>query len=119
MGMNPFFQALSNALSMVLRVLLWGVAALAALSMALMLMLGLALAGAWAMLTGRRAWWSQLRHMQSMRGHWMGAKASQTPEPASTERASAAGSPRASSPLSRRRFGMQDVSDVMPREVHG
>ena len=117
--MNSFFLALSGALSTVLRLLLWGMAGLAALSMALMLMLGLALAGAWAMLTGRRAWWSQLRHMQSMRGHWMGAKAAQAPEPASSERASAAGSPRASSPLSRRRFGMQDVSDVMPREVHG
>ena len=127
--MNHFFQALTDVFATVLRVLLWGVAGLAALSVALMLMLGLALAGAWAMLTGRRTWWTQLRHMQSMRGNWMGAKSSADNAAANDPaqhgtgattgaRASATGSPRAGT-LNRRRFRVQDVSDVMPREVHG
>jgi hypothetical protein len=98
--------------------LLWITAGLAALSVTAMVLIGLALAGVWAMLTGRRAWWTQLRQMHAMRGAWRPGVAPNAPQCHAAD----AAEPARPAPFTRRRFGRAagqvDVTDVSPRNVH-
>ena len=120
--MNEISQALTTLFASLLRVLLWVTAGLAALTVTAMVLMALALAGVWAMLTGRRAWWTQLRQMHAMRrGTWRpGTAANASGSSAAGE--AAAEPEHAATPFTRRRFGRAagrvDVTDVTPRNVH-
>ncbi|ARU04308.1 hypothetical protein CCO03_06130 [Comamonas serinivorans] len=125
--MNTVSRVLSDLLATAVRVLLWLTAGLAALTVTLMLMLGLALAGVWAMLTGRRAWWTQLRQARTAsQAMWQARRqAAHGADHANPGAAADAGDTAASAaraPLAQRRFGRagrMDVSDVSARKAHG
>lgn len=116
-AMNAISQTLTMFFARMLRVLLWVAAAMAAFTVALMVLMSLALAGAWALLTGRRVWWTQLRHMQKTRGAWRFGTAST----ANANSAGHATKAEQTAPFARRRFGhanQAEVTDVSPRKVH-
>ena len=137
--MNSVSRVLSNLLATAIGVALWVAAGLAAFTVTSVLMLGLAVAGLWAMLTGRKAWWSQLRqaHTQARQaqGMWRGraassghaAQATQADANPFGQTAHANQSPEAvdprgqRTPLAERRFGRAGrlgVTDVQAREAH-
>lgn len=111
-------NVISQTLATLLAVLLWITAGLAAFTVTAMVLIGLALAGVWAMLTGRRAWWTQLRQMHTMRGAWRPGAAPDAPRGHAADVAE----PARATPFTRRRFGRAagqvDVTDVSPRNVH-
>ena len=132
---NPVTKLLGT----VFHVAAWLGAGLLALSMGAMLMLGLAVAGLWAMLTGRKAWWTQLRqaHTQARQaqGMWRGRAASSGHAAQATQadanpfgqtehanQSPEAVDPRGQrTPLAERRFGRAGrlgVTDVQAREAH-
>ena len=137
--MNTLPPVLSKLPAIALGVALWVAAGFAAFVTASALMLGLALAGLWAMLTGRKAWWTQLRqaHTQARQaqGMWRGraassghaAQATQADANPFGQTAHANQSPEAvdprgqRTPLAERRFGRAGrlgVTDVQAREAH-
>lgn len=137
--MNSVSRVLSNLLATAIGVALWVAAGLAAFTVTSVLLLGLAVAGLWAMLTGRKAWWTQLRqaHTQARQaqGMWRGraassghaAQATQADANPFGQTAHANQSPEAvdprgqRTPLAERRFGRAGrlgVTDVQAREAH-
>ena len=137
--MNSVSRTLSNLLATAMGVVLWVAAGLAAFTVTSVLLLGLAVAGLWAMLTGRKAWWTQLRqaHTQARQaqGMWRGraassghaAQATQADANPFGQTAHANQSPEAvdprgqRTPLAERRFGRAGrlgVTDVQAREAH-
>ena len=131
--MNSVSRILSNLLATAIGVALWVAAGLAAFTVTSVLLLGLAVAGLWAMLTGRKAWWTQLRqaHTQARQaqGMWRGrasagqsAHADAASQAAHFDQAPEAVDPRGQrTPLAERRFGRAGrlgVTDVQAREAH-
>ena len=134
--MNSVSRTLSNLLATAMGVVLWVAAGLAAFTVTSVLLLGLAVAGLWAMLTGRKAWWTHLRqaHAQARQaqGMWRGhaassghaAQADANPfdQTAHANQSPEAVDPRGQrTPLAERRFGRAGrlgVTDVQAREAH-
>ena len=134
--MNSVSRTLSNLLATAMGVVLWVAAGLAAFTVTSVLLLGLAVAGLWAMLTGRKAWWTHLRqaHTQARQaqGMWRGrASAGQAAHADAADafgqaphfdQAPEAVDPRGQrTPLAERRFGRAGrlgVTDVQAREAH-
>ena len=130
--MNSVSRILSNLLATAIGVALWVAAGLAAFTVTSVLLLGLAVAGLWAMLTGRKAWWAQLRQVHTQarqaQGMWRGRSAGQSAhadasgQAAHVDQTPEAVDPRGQrTPLAERRFGRAGrlgVTDVQAREAH-
>jgi len=131
--MNSVSRILSNLLATAMGVVLWVAAGLAAFTVTSVLLLGLAVAGLWAMLTGRKAWWTQLRqaHTQARQAQGMWRSRANAGQSAHADAASQAPhfdqapeavDPRGQrTPLAERRFGRAGrlgVTDVQAREAH-
>ena len=129
--MNTISHTLSTLLATALGVVLWVAAGLAAFAFTSVLVLGLAVAGLWAMLTGRKAWWTQLSEARKQaKGMWRArqtgtsSQSAQQAAQATQEQTEADDAPSAATaraPLAQRRFGRAarlGVTDVQPREAH-
>ena len=131
--MNTIADTLSKLLATALGVVLWVAAGLAAFTVTSVLMLGLAVAGLWAMLTGRKAWWTQLRDARKQASRMWGARSASSGHAAQADanpfgqtehanQAPEAVDPRGQrTPLAERRFGRAGrlgVTDVQAREAH-
>jgi hypothetical protein len=139
--MNTLPPVLSKLLAIALGVALWVAAGFAAFVTASALMLGLALAGLWAMLTGRKAWWTRLaearQQVKQAQGMWRAGQARETgaaaasaaqshaaaqsaqgdaPAPASASDAPSSAS--RTTPLAQRRFGRAARLGVTDVQAH-
>ena len=137
--MNTLPPVLSKLLAIALGVALWVAAGFAAFVTASALMLGLALAGLWAMLTGRKAWWTRLaearQQVKQAQGMWRAGQAGQARQASQAGQATAAASAAQSqsaqgdaasdapssasrTPLAQRRFGRAARLGVTDVQAH-
>jgi hypothetical protein len=137
--MNTLPPVLSKLPAIALGVALWVAAGFAAFVTASALMLGLALAGLWAMLTGRKAWWTRLaearQQVKQAQGMWRAGQAGQARQASQAGQATAAASAAQSqsaqgdaasdapssasrTPLAQRRFGRAARLGVTDVQAH-
>ena len=137
--MNTLPPVLSKLPAIALGVALWVAAGFAAFVTASALMLGLALAGLWAMLTGRKAWWTRLaearQQVKQAQGMWRAGQAGQARQASQAGKATAAASAAQSqsaqgdaasdapssasrTPLAQRRFGRAARLGVTDVQAH-